>query len=66
VSQFTIETFPLTAPATVGPNCTDSVRVCSGVSVTGALPPLIVYPAPLKVICEITTLELPVFVMVTV
>ena len=41
------------------------MRFCDGVSVTGALPPVIEYPAPLKLICEIVTLELPVSVIVT-
>ena len=41
------------------------IMFCDGDSVTGALPPDIRKPAPLRVICEIVTLELPVSVMVT-
>ena len=38
----TIEMLPFTLPAAVGLNCTDKVTLCDGVSVTGALPPVIV------------------------
>jgi hypothetical protein len=38
----TIEMFPFTVPATLGLNCTDNVMFWDGVSVTGALPPVIV------------------------
>src|SRR5271170_8500073 len=37
---------PVNAPAVVGSNCSCSVRVCVGFSVTGKLPPTIVKPAP--------------------
>src|SRR5260370_7411542 len=56
---------PLAAPSVVGLNCTTTVMVWDGESVTGALPSVIEYPTPFKLICEIVTLELPVFVIVT-
>ena len=65
LALLTIEIFPFAIPVTFGLNCTDNVRPWDGESVTGALPPVILYPVPLKVICEIVTPELPVFVMVT-
>jgi hypothetical protein len=37
---------PLAAPVDVGRNCTCSVTVCVGFSVTGKLPPTIVKPVP--------------------
>ena len=42
MALLTIETFPFTLPAAVGPNCTDKLAVCNGARVTGALPPVIV------------------------
>jgi len=66
VALLVIEMLPLTLPATVGLNVTDRVRFCDGDKVTGVLPPVIKKPAPVKVICEMLTLELPVLVMVTV
>jgi hypothetical protein len=66
VALLAIEMVPLAGPATVGLNTTDRVRFCEGDSVTGALPPVMEYPAPLKVIDEIVTLALPVLVTVTV
>ena len=65
VALLAIEMLPFAVPATVGSNTTDRVRLCKGDSVTGALPPVMEYPA-LKVIDEIVTLALPVLVMVTV
>ena len=41
LALLTIEMFPFTAPATLGPNCTDNVMFWEGVSVSGALPPVI-------------------------
>ena len=52
-------------PVVVGLNCTTRVIVWLGERVTGALPPVIVYPAPTRLICEIVTLEFPVLVIVT-
>jgi hypothetical protein len=66
VALLVIVTLPLTLPATVGLKMTLKVRFCEGVSVTGALAPLSVYPAPLTAISEICTFELPVLVIVTV
>ena len=48
-----------------GPKITLNVRFCDGLSVTGAPAPLSEYPVPLATICEICTLELPVFAMVS-
>jgi hypothetical protein len=56
---------PFTLPATVGLNSMVRVRFCDAERVTGVLPPVIEKPDPLKVIWEIVTFELPVFVMVT-
>jgi len=64
LALLTIEMLPFTSPAAVGPNWTVNVRVCDGVRVTGALPPVIKYPVPVKFIWEIVTLEFPVLVMV--
>jgi hypothetical protein len=66
LALLTIEIGPFPLPADVGLNCTERTRFCEGERVTGALPPVIAKPDPLKVICEIVTLALPVFVMVTV
>ena len=41
------------------------MKVCDGVNVTGTLTPLSVYPVPVTLICEICTLALPVFVIVS-
>jgi hypothetical protein len=65
VALLTMEMLPFTLPATVGLNCAPSVRFWPGDSVTGVLPPVTVYPAPLAAICEIVTFALPVFVIVT-
>jgi hypothetical protein len=65
VALLAIEMVPFAEPATVGLNTTDRVMLCEGDSVTGALPPVMEYPA-LKVIDEIVTFALPVLVTVTV
>ena len=65
VALLTTVMLPGTLTAVVGLNCTTSVMPCVGVNVTGALPPVIEYPAPVKLICEIVTLELPALVIVT-
>jgi hypothetical protein len=41
LALLTIEMFPLAVPPTLGPNCTDNVMFWEGVSVSGALPPVI-------------------------
>jgi hypothetical protein len=41
LALLTIEMLPLTLPAVAGLNCTIKVSFCVGVSVTGALPPVI-------------------------
>lgn len=42
VALLTIEILPFTVPVRLGANCTDKVMFWDGVSVTGALPPVIV------------------------
>ena len=57
-------TLPLAPPAALGAKMTLNVMVCDGLNVTGVFAPLTVNPAPLAVMPEICTFELPVFVMV--
>ena len=52
---------PLALPADCGANCTIIVTLCEGDSVTDKPAPLAENPAPLTMICEIVTFELPVF-----
>src|SRR5579863_6434206 len=52
-------TAPFTLPDEVGANVTSNVALCPAVSVTGALIPPSVNPAPLMLACEMVTLELP-------
>ena len=59
-------TLPFNAPAVLGSKMTLNVSVWLGVSVAGVPAPLSVYPAPLTLIREICTFELPVFVIVSV
>jgi hypothetical protein len=65
VALLVIVTLPLTLPVAVGLNITLKVNFCNGVSVTGTLTPLSVYPVPAAPIAEICTFELPVLVIVT-
>ena len=58
-------TLPLTLPAVFGAKVTFTVVFCPGATVVPLTPPLVVIPAPLMVIPESVTLELPVFVSVT-
>ena len=46
-------------------NCTVSVTLCDGESVTGAPTPVAEKPAPDTPICEMVTFEFPVFAMLT-
>lgn len=55
---------PLTLPAEAGVNVTLKLALCPAVSVTGAVNPLKLKPAPLIPTCEIVTLEPPVLVIV--
>lgn len=64
VALLTIVRVPDADPATVGLNCTVSVMLWDGVSVT-ADPPVNANCAPLNVTLEIATLELPVLETVT-
>lgn len=59
-------TVPLAAPAVVGAKVTVNVVLCDAFSVRGAVMPLSVKPAPLTEACEISTLDPPVLVKVTV
>ena len=59
-----IETLPLTLAAEAGVNVTLKLALWPPVSVTGAVIPLKVKPAPLIPTCEIVTLEPPVLVIV--
>jgi hypothetical protein len=56
---------PVTAPAAVGRNCTCSVAVCCGFSVSGKLPPTVVKPAPVIEAALIVTADVPDDVSVT-
>ena len=58
-------TVPVSVAAVVGLNTTLNVIVWFGVSVTGALAPVRLKPAPLSLIWVICTFPLPVFVAVT-
>jgi hypothetical protein len=65
LALLTIEILPFTVPVVVGLNWTAKMMFCDGVSVTGVVPPVIEYPVPLRVTCEIVMFAFPVFVMVT-
>jgi hypothetical protein len=66
VALLVTKILPLALPAVTGSKITLNVRFCDGLSVTGAPAPLSEYTAvPLTAICEICTLELPVFAMVS-
>src|SRR5271170_5988533 len=66
VELLLIVTCPVTAPAVVGSNCSCSVRVCVGFSVTGKLPPTMVTPAPVIAAEFTVTGVVPVDVSVNV
>src|ERR1700677_2114491 len=55
---------PVRAPVVVGSNCTCTVRVCVGFSVTGNPPPTMVKPAPVIAAEFTVTGEVPVEVSV--
>lgn len=59
-------TLPLAAPAVVGAKLTLNVVLCDAFRVRGAVMPLSVNPAPLIDAAEISTLDPPVLVKVTV
>ena len=52
-------------PATVGAKMIGMVRLCPAARVTGRVTPLSVKPVPVKLICEMVTLEFPVLETVT-
>ena len=58
-------TLPEKFPAVVGANVTLKEADCPAARVTGSAEPAALNPAPLMLICETDTLELPVFVKVT-
>jgi hypothetical protein len=64
VELLLIVTCPLRVPVVVGSNCSCTVSVWLGFSVTGKLPPTIVKPAPVIVPELIVTGEVPVDVSV--
>src|ERR1700682_1380276 len=66
VASLAIIKLPLAGPAAVGLNNTVTAMLWVGDSVTGAPAPVIPNAAPLTLTCEIATLELPVFVSVTI
>lgn len=53
---------PLALPEATGLKLTLKLTLCPAVSVTGAVIPLTLNPVPLLPICEIVTVEPPVFV----
>src|SRR5262245_38428330 len=58
-------TFPERLPVVVGANVTLKEVDCPAARVTGSAKPAALKPAPLMLICEIDTLELPLFARVT-
>jgi hypothetical protein len=66
VASLTTVSAPVTTPAVVGANCTDTVLLCPTASVVAGLPLTTVKPAPVRVAEATVTLPVPVFVTVTV
>jgi hypothetical protein len=58
-------TLPLTVSTCFGENVTSSVAVCPGLIVAPLTPPLVVKSAPVTLIPDTVTLELPVFFRLT-
>src|SRR5437667_10549727 len=58
-------TLPERLPVVVGANVTLKEVDCPAARVTGSAKPVALNPAPLMLICETDTLELPVFARVT-
>jgi hypothetical protein len=65
VAELTTVTLPETLPAEVGAKVTLREADCPAARLSGRVIPLVLYPAPLALICEMETLELPVFEIVT-
>src|ERR1700682_3234470 len=61
-----IVTVPLWLPSLVGENTTLKPAVCPADNASGSASPVTVKAAPVGVICEMLTLELPVLVSVTI
>ena len=60
-SLFVTVKLPVAVPLVIGANFAVSATLCEGASVTGVDAPLTEIPAPLAVICDMVTLEFPVF-----
>jgi len=65
VALLVIVTLPERLPVVVGSNVTLKEVDCPAASVSGSAEAVAVNPAPLSLICEMVTLELPVFATVT-
>src|SRR5260370_18963043 len=65
VAVLTTVTLPERLPAEVGAKVTLREPDCPAARLRGRVSPLVLYPAPLALICEMETLELPVFEIVT-
>jgi hypothetical protein len=65
VAVLTTVTLPGRLPVEVGANLTLSVADCPAARLRGSVIPLVLYPAPLTLICEMETLEFPVLEIVT-
>jgi hypothetical protein len=59
VELLVIVSFPVTAPAAVGANCTVTVAVCEAFKVSGKLPPITVKPAPVMAAELTVTADVP-------
>jgi hypothetical protein len=57
---------PVVVPTVVGANLAVSATLCEGASVRGVVAPLMEIPLPLAAICDMVTLEFPVFESCTV
>ena len=65
VAVLTTVTLPETLPAEVGAKLTLRLADCPAARLRGSVIPLALYPAPLALICEMETVELPVLEIVT-
>jgi hypothetical protein len=65
VASLVMDTLPVTAPAVVGANCTLTVADWFGVSISPAVTPVALNPAPITFTFEMVTLALPLLVSAT-
>jgi hypothetical protein len=65
VELLTTVTLPERLPVEVGANVTLKEVDCPAARLRGSVIPLVLYPTPLALICEMETLEFPVFEIVT-